>query len=149
MPKLIEVTKTLGLIVVLARLDEDPTVGGDQRERDRQTGDGQRVRRPALRRGRGGRDREAEHEQRADHLSRRGDGEREHEQEDETEPADGHTARGRHVGVDRREQQRPVHDSAITTTTPSPMATSARSWSLLTPKMLPKRMFVAAVAKPW
>ncbi len=67
----------------------------------------QRIRRPALR-GRGGRDREAEHEQRADDLRRRGDGQREHEQEDHTEQADGNSARGGDVGVDRREQQRPV-----------------------------------------
>ena len=37
----------------------------------------------------------------------------------------------------------------MTAITTSPIATSPPSWPLLTPKMLPNKMFVAAVAKPW
>ncbi len=82
MPKLIDVTNTLGLTVLLARLAISPASLATSANRTdssvRRSGlDGQPLR------GRSGGDREAQHEQRADDLRGLGHRDREHDEEHE------------------------------------------------------------------
>ena len=109
MAKLMPVTKTLGLTVLLCRLRENAAVGGDQGEADRQAEHGEGARRQTLcRSGRG--DGQAQDEQRAHHLGRLGDGEGQDEEKHQPQQAHGHAARHGHLGVDRGEEQRAVDD---------------------------------------
>ena len=142
------VTNTLGLMLLAPKLASSPPSAAATAKTTDSAVTTSGLGGQAL--GGGGRgDREAEHEQRADHLGGAGHGQGEHDQE--------HRARGARTGTPRASATSGSTDAnssgrypmAMTTTTTTPIATSMSSWSLLTPKMLPNKMLVAAVAKPW
>ena len=127
--------------------DPEPEPGHQQRERDAQRQPGQRARVISCAVA-GGRDEQREHEQRAGDLARGRDRQPEHQQEADVESAHRHAAGPGHVGVDRREQQRPRAERQAPPASPAATISSVSTWPLVTPRNVPNSSVSSARQDP-